>query len=161
MSKMHTWPVLAPLGLLVSLTGCALQFENAKPAQELESQSRPAGSVYLGWRVYEDRCARCHGSSATGKADAPDLLVRMRTLGPHEFADRVLLRYDWSSLSPADPHSTDRAAYVDDVVRRRKGALTMPAWQGEPRVTAHLIDLYAYLSARSEGSQGPGRPAGP
>ena len=38
------------------------------------------------------------------------------------------------------------------------GTLTMPAWQGEPVVTAHVMDLYAYLSARADGRQGPGRP---
>jgi len=144
---------------VVALAGCAV--EHSKPAPQLEPQSRPAGSVYLGWRVFEDRCARCHGPSATGKPDAPDLLVTMRTLGPHEFADRVLRRYDWATVSSNDPRGTDRAAYVDDVVQRRQGELTMPAWQNEPSVTAHVIDLYAYLAARSEGSQGPGRPAGP
>jgi hypothetical protein len=25
-------------------------------------------------------------------------------------------------------------------------------------VSAHIVDLYAYLSARAEGTQGPGRP---
>jgi hypothetical protein len=152
--------VLVLMGAVL-LAACTVQFENTKPAQELELQSRPAGSVYLGWRVFEDRCARCHGASATGMAGAPDLLARMRTLGPREFADRVLLRYDWSNILPPDVRSADRAAYVDDVVRRRKGEMAMPAWQGEPRVSAHVIDLYAYLSARSEGTQGAGRPAGP
>ena len=41
----------------------------------------------------------------------------------------------------------------------RAGALTMPAWQNEPAVQAHVKDLYTYLAARSEGTQGPGRPA--
>ena len=27
----------------------------------------------------------------------------------------------------------------------------MPAWQGEPKVDAHIVDLYAYLAARAEG----------
>lgn len=144
---------------LAWLAGCAVSLQNTEPARALELQSRPAGSVYLGWRVFEDRCARCHGSSATGKAGAPDLLAVMRTLGPREFADRVLLRYDWGALPSADPRSADRAAYVDEVVRRREGGLTMPAWQGEPRVSAHVIDLYVYLSARSDATQGPGRPA--
>lgn len=155
--------MLRPHALLVlaALAGCAMPADNGKPARELELQSRPAGSIYLGWRVFEDRCARCHGSDATGKPDAPDLLVAMRTLGPREFADRVLARYDWTTVSASDPRSADRGAYVDDVVQRRQGELTMPAWQGEPSVTAHVIDLYAYLSARSERSQGPGRPAGP
>jgi len=52
-----------------------------------------------------------------------------------------------------------REALIDDVVQRKEGALTMPAWEGEPRVTAHIVDLYAYLSARAQGTQGPGRPA--
>jgi hypothetical protein len=34
----------------------------------------------------------------------------------------------------------------------------MPAWDGNPMVSAHIVDLYAYLSARAEGTQGPGRP---
>ncbi|MFO1219937.1 MAG: c-type cytochrome [Burkholderiaceae bacterium] len=147
------------------LAGCAVEFENTKAAQELEARSRPAGSVYLGWRVFEDKCARCHGSSGAGQRakDAPDLLARMRTLGPREFADLVLLRYEWAAPgSPsAAPASAEREAYLDDLVQRRKGAVVMPAWQGEPRVTAHVIDVYAYLAARSEGTQGPGRPAGP
>lgn len=148
---------------LAGLAGCAVEFENRKAAQELEQRSRPVGSAYLGWRVFEDKCARCHGSSGSGQRanDAPDLLARVRTLGPREFADLVLLRYEWASAgSPATgPMSAEREAYIDDLVQRRKGAVVMPAWQGEPRVTAHVIDIYAYLAARSEGTQGPGRPS--
>jgi mono/diheme cytochrome c family protein len=154
--------VLFACALVASLAGCAVEIENLKPAQELEARERPAGSVYLGWRVFEDRCARCHGTSATGKAGAPDLVARVRTLSPREFADLVLLRYRWSDTpSASDPLGADRQAYVDDVARRRRGELDMPAWQGEPRVTAHIIDLHAYLSARADGTQGPGRPAPP
>jgi hypothetical protein len=144
------------------VAGCAMELQNTRAARELEMQSRPAGSVYLGWRVFEDKCARCHGGSASGARayDAPDLLARMRTLGPREFADLVLLRYEWTSppSGSAGPMSAEREAYIDDLVQRRKGAVVMPAWQGEPRVTAHVIDLYAYLSARADGVQGPGRP---
>jgi hypothetical protein len=32
------------------------------------------------------------------------------------------------------------------------------AWQDEPPVNAHVLDLYAYLSARADGVAGPGRP---
>lgn len=35
---------------------------------------------------------------------------------------------------------------------------TMPAWDGKPIVTTHIVDLHAYLSARAQGTQGPGRP---
>jgi hypothetical protein len=47
---------------------------------------------------------------------------------------------------------------VEKIVQGKEGSVTMPAWQGDPAVTAHIIDLYAYLSARAEGTQGPGRP---
>jgi hypothetical protein len=47
---------------------------------------------------------------------------------------------------------------IDSVVERREGAVAMPEWQGEPRVNAHIADLYAYLVARSNGAQGAGRP---
>lgn len=144
------------------LAGCALEFQNTQAARELERSSRAPGSVYTGWRVYQDKCARCHGSAATGQGDAPDLVARVRTLGPREFADLLLLRYEWAvPPTQAGQPTPERRAYLDDLVQRRKGALVMPAWQGEPRVNAHVIDLYAYLWARAEGTQGSGRPAGP
>jgi len=33
-----------------------------------------------------------------------------------------------------------------------------PAAEGEPQDSAHIMDLYAYLSARAAGTQGAGRP---
>jgi hypothetical protein len=43
-------------------------------------------------------------------------------------------------------------------MERRDQPLAMPAWRDEPRVNAHVLDLYAYLSARSEGRLGTGKP---
>jgi mono/diheme cytochrome c family protein len=162
MSMASSSMVLALAGALW-VAGCAVQFENTKAAQELERQSRPAGSVYTGWRVFQDKCAGCHGPDATGGvAGAPDLLARVRGLGPRQFVDVLLTRYEWTNPPPQAGRATpEREAFIDDIVQRRKGALAMPAWQGEPRVNAHVIDVYAWLSARAEGTQGPGRPAGP
>jgi mono/diheme cytochrome c family protein len=154
--------VLALAGAL-SLAGCAVQIENTKAAQELEQRSRPPGSVYKGWRAFQDKCAGCHGSDAVGGLPGvPDLLVRVRGLGPRQFVDTLLTRYEWT-VPPAKPErsSPEREAFIDDILQRRKGAITMPEWQAEPRVNAHVVDLYAYLSARSEGTQGPGRPVAP
>jgi hypothetical protein len=137
--------------------GCAVEVQNTQPARELAQQSRPPGTTYTGWRVFRDRCARCHGENATGSANAPDLLVALRTMGQRRFIDAVLRRYDWD-LPPATDDSA-REARIDQILGRRTGALTMPDWQGEPRVTAHIADLYAYLAARSDGALGPGRPA--
>ncbi|WP_022980567.1 hypothetical protein [Ideonella sp. B508-1] len=69
----------------------------------------------------------------------------------------MLNRYDWG----LPPQQADRSALVDEVVTRRQGLLTMPAWGGEPVVTAHIADLYVDLSARAEGSVGAGRPTAP
>jgi mono/diheme cytochrome c family protein len=143
------------------LAGCTLDLavQNRQPAEELAALAKPPGSVYTGWRVFQDRCAGCHGQSATGTAGGPDLLAPVRQMGPRRFVSLVLSRYDWGlSQEQARSEGAAREALIDEIVQRRQHALTMPAWQGEPRVNAHIVDLYAYLSARAEGIQGPGRP---
>ena len=149
-------------GMLVSaawLAGCAVEVENTQAAKALAKRAEPPGSVYAGWRVFQDRCAGCHGLAATGSAGAPDLLPRVRDMGARQFVSLVLMRYDWPV--PVARSSGDQAAqeaWVEDIVQRREGRLVMPAWQGEPRVNAHVMDLYVYLSARAQGTQGSGRP---
>lgn len=150
----------AALASAFLLAGCALEVENTKAAEELARLAQPPGSVYTGWRVFQDRCAGCHGAPATGTVAAPDLLPIVRNMGPRRFIGLVLMRYDWSlPVGQASADSAAREALIEGVMQREQGALTMPAWQGEPRVNAHIMDLYAYLSARADGSQGPGRPA--
>lgn len=143
------------------LAGCAVEVRNPQPAQELAQAARPPGSVYTGWRVFQDKCAVCHGPAASGLAHAgPDLLVRVREMGPRRFVNLVLRRYDWNlPASQAAGESAAREALIDAIVQRKEGLITMPAWQDEPRVSAHIADLYAYLSARADGTQGTGRPA--
>jgi len=153
--------VLLALAPALWLAGCAVQVENTMAAQEVEQRPPPAGSVYTGWRVFQGKCASCHGADATGGA-GPDLLPRMRGLGPSQFVDVLLRRYEWATPpAQAGRPGPERDAWIDDIVQRRRGALVMPAWQGEPVVNAHVVDLHAWLSARAEGKQGPGRPTGP
>lgn len=141
------------------LTGCAVEVENTQAAKELAQLSRPPGSVYTGWRVFQDRCAGCHGAPATGTVGAPDLLPIVRNLNSRQFVNLVLTRYDWGlAMAQANRDNVARETLVEDLLQRKAYMLTMPAWQGEPRVSAHIVDLYAYLSARAEGTQGPGRP---
>jgi len=141
------------------LAGCAAQTQDTRAAAR--QQSAPADPVYSGWRVFQDRCAGCHGADATGGA-GPDLLPRVRGSSSRQFVDLLLTRYEWAApptqLARASP---EREAWVDDIVQRRRGALVVPASAGEPRVDAYVVDLYAWLSARADGTQGPGRPAGP
>ena len=145
---------------LAALGGCTVQFQNRQAAQEVAERARPPGSLYAGWRVFQERCAACHGADATGSSRAPDLLPRVRDMGPRRFVSLVLNRYDWPlPAGPARAEGPAREALLTDIEQRRQGAMTMPAWQGEPTVQAHIIDLHAWLSARAQGTQGPGRPA--
>ncbi len=149
-------PAIAALAILA---GCAVSVRNTEPARELARAAQPPGSAYLGWRIYQDRCAGCHGADAAGSAKAPDLLDRMREMGSRRFVNLVLQRYDWSA-APADARRDEaaRTALADDILQRRETAFAMPAWQDEPAVSTHVLDLYAYLAARADGTLGPGRP---
>ena len=150
----------AAISSTVLLAGCALEIQNTQAARELQQRAKPPGSVYTGWRVFQNKCAGCHGPAATGTAGGPSLLPLVREMGPHQFVSLVLLRYDWGlPVEQTRADNTDRSALIEALVQRKKYMLTMPAWQGEPQVNAHIVDLYAYLSARAEGTQDPGRPA--
>ncbi|MDD2917677.1 c-type cytochrome [Rhodoferax sp.] len=160
--KRFAW-LLCAGGVMASaalLAGCVLELQNRQPAEELARLSQPPGSVYTGWRVFQDRCAGCHGPAGSGTAAAPDLLPRVRQMSSRQFVDFVLTRYDWNlPVARAGGDSAARAELIEQILQRKQGALTMPVWQGEPRVSAHIVDLYAYLSARGDGTQGPERPA--
>jgi hypothetical protein len=137
------------VGVLV--LGAALVFPLAARSQ--------TDSLYLGWRHFEANCARCHGADAAGTDKAPSLLVRVKGMSQGRFASTVLQRYQWVlPASEAAGEGAAREALLEDVLRRRKGESLMPAWENEPAVKAHILDLYAYLSARAEGKLGPGRP---
>jgi cytochrome c2 len=157
---MTTRYVCQGLAMAVALCACAVEVQNTQPAQEMAQQAKPPGSVYTGWRVFQDKCVACHGPAASGTERGPDLLPRVREMGPRRFINVVLYRYDWSlPASSAGSESAAREALVEQILQRQEQAQSMPAWQGEPRVNAHIADLYAYLSARAQGTQGPGRPA--
>ena len=153
------WLPLLAAALLAGCQSPGLTWQNREPARELAREAQPPGSVALGWRVYQQRCADCHGADARGGDRAPDLSFRLRDVGPHRFVDLVLRRYDWGL--PPGRAGAPRETLVDEIVARGQGELRMPEWQGEPVVTAHIMDLYAYLTARAENRIGPGRPPGP
>lgn len=156
---MATFSMFALMTSALLLTGCAVEVENTQAAKELAQLSKPPGSVYTGWRVFQDRCAGCHGATATGTVGAPDLLPRVRELNSRQFVNLVLTRYDWGlAVAQANRTSAAREALIENLLQRKGYMLTMPTWQGEPRVNAHMVDLYAFLSARADGTQGPGRP---
>lgn len=156
---MKTRWIYATAAAALLLAGCTVTWENRQAAQEVAQRAQPSGSVYLGWRVFQDKCAACHGAAGGGTANAPDLLARVRDTGERRFVALVLQRYDLSqSAVQAGSGSRPAEAQIEIAMQRKEAPLVMPAWQGEPRVNAHIVDLYAYLAARAEGRQGPGRP---
>jgi hypothetical protein len=121
-------------------------------------------NTFQGWRVFHSACHVCHGAGATGTDIAPSLLPRMESMTRREFAERVLVRY--RLLYPGDSRAAvnptqDRQAVIEEVMAKKrgpKGRISMPGWEGDEDINAHILDLYAYLSARADGMIGPGKP---
>ena len=120
--------------------------------------------TYAGWRLFHTTCYGCHGVDAVGTDVAPNLVERVKTLTPRAFATKVLTSY--RIVLPANDAKTEdrtamREAMVEEVMRRERGArgqIVMPAWEADPKVNPHVLDLFAYLSARADGKLGPGEP---
>ena len=147
------------LTLPILLTACTMEFLNARPLRELKPPPAPEGDLYAGWRVFQDKCASCHGAAATGGDRAPDLLPIVSDMNARRFAELVLKRYDLGGgLDQSSPSQSTMDTRIEDIIRLKEPPIEMPAWQGEPAVNAHILDLYSYLSARADGKLGAGRP---
>jgi mono/diheme cytochrome c family protein len=145
--------------LAALLAACAVRLDNQAPAAQLARESAPPGSAYDGWRLYNQRCAACHGKDAAGAAPMPDLLDRVSQMGPRRFASLVLTRYDWSQAVAEDEGvGPIPRLYLGKTPQGGTRVLEMPAWADEPAVVGHVSDLYAYLAARADGRLGTGSP---
>jgi hypothetical protein len=118
-------------------------------------------ATYRGWRAYHSACHTCHGVDAVGTNVAPSLVERVQRLSERQFIYKVLTSYRITlpaSESTGDDPTAIRGAIVDEVIRRERGELVMPAWEGDSKIRPHVLDLYAYLRARADGALGPGQP---
>ena len=116
--------------------------------------------TYSGWFVYHLSCHICHGQDASGTDVAPDLRKSLKSMTREEFANKVLARYR-IFVSPSLSTESRRDAIVEEVLRQERGErgrLAMPVWLDDPGMKPHILDLYAYLKARSDGAIGTGRP---
>lgn len=158
------WPRCALCcGALALATFASL---GARAGNEPTSGNAPAapavtaqGALYPGWRLFQAKCSECHGADATGTTRAPNILPRVEEMSESKFVRTVLHRYSFV-LSPdeAASESGAREALIEQVLQGKRGEVAMPAWESEPSVKANVIDLYAYLRARADGTLGPGRP---
>jgi len=159
----HKLPIILLAALQLLIVGCSMEFINARPARALQP-APVAVNLYAGWRVFQAKCSQCHGTSAKGSEQAPNLLPIVRTMSARHFSEMVLKRYDLGNglengLTQGSEKKSTTESYIDDILNRKEPAITMPAWQGEPTVNAHILDLYAYLTARAEGKFSTERPA--
>jgi len=155
-------PIILLAALQLLIVGCSMEFINARPTRALQP-APVAVNLYAGWRVFQAKCSQCHGTSAKGSEQAPNLLPIVRTMSARHFSEMVLKRYDLGNglengLSQGSEKKSTTESYIDDILNRKEPAITMPAWQGEPTVNAHILDLYAYLTARAEGKFSTERP---
>ena len=118
-------------------------------------------STFFGWRAFHSACHACHGVDAVGSDAAPNLVERVKQLSARDFTVKVLTSYRLvipaGELKGDDPTAL-RTEFVEEVLRRERGELIMPAWEGDEKSRAHLLDLSAYLRARAAGALGPGAP---
>ena len=135
------------------------------PAEETQPYSIEDGrvdqSTFLGWRIFHSTCHGCHGVDATGTSVAPNLVERIDGLSAREFSIKVLSRYRITVSAQAasgDDKTELREEILKQVMRRESGDVLMPAWEQDPNVKPHVLDIYAYLRARADGALAPGRP---
>ena len=152
-------PIVLLAALQLLIVGCSMEFINTRPDRALQPAPVEV-NLYAGWRVFQAKCSQCHGTSAKGSEQAPNLLPIVRTMSARHFSEMVLKRYDLGNgLTHGSEKKSTTESYIDDILNRKEPAITMPAWQGEPTVNAHILDLYAYLTARAEGKFSTERPA--
>ena len=123
------------------------------------AQGKVDQATFVGWRLFHANCATCHGNDATGSDRAPNLLPRVKEMSAERFVGTVLMRY--KLVTPAGEAAGEtgaREALVAEILQRKAGDIQMPAWDGDPNVKPHIMDLYAYLRARADGVLGEGRP---
>ncbi len=131
------------------------------PGEYRVANGRVDRGTYLGWRLFHSACHTCHGVAGVGTSVAPNLLERIPNMTPRDFASKVLTSY--RLVSPADEGSAQaRDATLEEILKRdrsaARGQVLMPAWGDHAEVPPHVLDLYAYLSARAAGDLGPGEP---
>ena len=121
----------------------------------VEEGNKVDDKTYVGWRLFNSTCFVCHGKNATGTDYAPNLLPAMKEMSEYKFRKKVLGRY-FGKVNLDDPER--RAQFLSQITEQDAQQFTMPTWDNDPNIRAHISDLYAYLKARADGALGEQRP---
>jgi cytochrome c5 len=166
------WPLLRLLpshvALAVLLTGAGPAFAQARdkplPGEFVVIDGRVDAGTYAGWKLFNTACYVCHGVGGSGTDVAPNLVDKIANYTPRGFAAKVLSSYRIVPMAPgsaAPDREAEREALLELLMKRERqvqGQPLMPAWDSDDEVSPHVLDLYAYLSARAAGAIGPGKP---
>lgn len=164
MSAKNRLPYLLAACALFPLTSAPAAGQQAKqqgPLPYTIVDGKVDESTFLGWKAYHSACHACHGVDAVGTPVAPSLVERVKSLSDRDFAIKVLTSYRLvvpQSEASGDDSTAVRQVFLEEVLRRARGDLVMPAWEHETTIQPHVMDLYAYLRARADGALGPGKP---
>lgn len=94
--------------------------------------------TFSGYRRFNGSCETCHGFDGSGSSFAPDLTQSLKTIGYNDFQKIVVNgKQDVNTAT----------------------SLVMPSFGDNKNVMCYLDDIYVYLRARADGTQGNGRPA--
>lgn len=164
----------SPARMLCRVAACLTALIASPPHAEPRKEPLPGdyrvvdGKVdrgtYTGWRLFHTTCYGCHGVDATGTDVAPNLVERIKSMTPRAFATKVLTSYRITlpaTEANSDDRSAAREAMIEEVMRQERstrGQIIMPAWESDAKIDPHVLDLYAYLTARADGKLGPGKP---
>ncbi|MBL8381184.1 MAG: hypothetical protein JNM79_25170 [Burkholderiales bacterium] len=160
--RLRAWLPLVLLALMAAAPVAAQKRDQPMPGDYRVVDGRVDRGTYAGWRVFHSACHACHGVGGGGTDLAPNLLTRIGGMTPRAFAARVLASY--RLVAPEDDTASGAATpdtMLEQIMRRERGSgarVIMPAWESDPQVSPHVLDLYAYLSARADGRIGTGQP---
>lgn len=121
-----------PIALTALVTGALAQSEEPREKQRLSLDvALSERAILSGYRRYHGTCSHCHGPDGSGSTIAPSLIEEL--LPYPEF---------------------------EAIVRQgsESGTFVMLGFADDPNVDPYIDDIYAYLSARADGTIGRGRP---
>jgi hypothetical protein len=149
---------LASTIVLVSAVAVGAADEDPPPGTYRVIEGKVDPGTYTGWFVFHMACHTCHGEGAVPIGVAPDLRKSLKTLSQSAFTNKVLTRYR-ILVSPSEAASDQvlRDSVLEEVLRQERGErgkIAMPAWVDDKAMAPHVLDIYAYLKARSDEAIG-------